>query len=334
MRIDTLYIERGVEAAPATQKIRAQLQSEKTEIIDDYQDFFSRKKTPYLAKRTEKNIFIAAKKGALVKEAPDAYGFGSDEPHYYYIHAYNCVYECEYCYLQGYFSSPDLVLFVNHDEILAAMEETFARQRGGRVWFHAGEFSDSLALSHISGELPLYWDFFRKHPTAMLELRTKSINLTALRALTPLPNTIVSFSLSAEEQSAAFDREAPGAEQRIEAMRRLRDLGFRLAVHFDPIIFSETFASGFERIAAAVADRVGFAAIDYISLGVVRFAKDVYREAAANYPDSDLFARHFIQGADAKMRYIRPLRMQLLETSQAILKKHGCPVEKIYFCME
>jgi spore photoproduct lyase len=223
---------------------------------------------------------------------------------------------------------------VNHEEILSSMEETRARHPGRRVWFHAGEFSDSLALAHLSQELPIYWNFFRQHPETFLELRTKSINLSALRPLPPLPNTIVSFSLSALEQAERFDRGTPGAMQRIEAMQRLKDMGFRLAIHFDPIIYAEDFATAFANIVALIKKRVGFAALDYLSLGVVRFAKDVFREAQANYPASNIFARHFIQGDDAKMRYIRPLRMQLLETAKEILKKHGCPEEKIYFCME
>lgn len=334
MRIDTLYIEKDIADRPATHKICSKLEPQRTEIIQDYQDLFSRKKTAYLQKRLEKNLFIAAKRGALVREAPDAYGFGRNEKHFYYIHAYNCVYECEYCYLQGYFTSPDLVLFVNHEEIIAAMQTKLSEHAGRRVWFHAGEFSDSLALSHITQELPLYWSFFRDNPLAQLELRTKSINLAALRELPPLPNVVASFSLSTIDQADSFDRETPAIHQRLAAMRRLRDIGFSLGIHFDPIIYHEDFQQRFEMIAAEIAAKIGFEAIRYISLGVVRFAKDVYREAKSNYPESAMFARHFIQGEDSKMRYIRPLRMQLLETSQAILKKHGCPEDKIYFCME
>jgi spore photoproduct lyase len=333
MRIDTLFIEKAAETLPATQVISGRLESKQTRVIDDYQDFFSRRKTPYLQKRAGRNVFIAVKKGAVVREAPPAYGYG-DELHYYFIHAYNCVYECEYCYLQGYFSSPDLVFFVNHDDILKSMAEVVAANHPRGVWFHAGEFSDSLALSHITGELPLYWQFFRDNPRAFLELRTKSINLHALRELAPLPNVFVSFSLSASAQAEKFDREAPGVMQRLNAMRSLRDMGFRLAVHFDPIIFEADFIPAFTETAHTLSERVGFESLAYISLGVVRFAKDVYREARLNYPDSGMFSRHFIQGEDGKMRYIRPLRLQLLESSKAILKKHGCPEEKIYFCME
>ena len=334
MRIDTLYVETAALDYPAAARIKAKLQPREVVELADYQTHFSQQKSAYLSKRTQRNVFIAVKRGALVKEAPAAYGYGSDDLHYYYIHAYNCVYECEYCYLQGYFSSPDLVLFVNHDEILAEMQRIVSANQTKRVWFHAGEFSDSLALSHISGELATYWDFFRQNSQAWLELRTKSINLTELRALTPLPNITASFSLSTPQQAQLHDREAPAVPLRIAAMQRLQTAGFRLGVHFDPIIYSDNFSADFDGVVAGLADATGFGNIEYISLGVVRFAKDVFREARQNYQQSDIFARNFIQGTDQKMRYVRALRMQLLETGRAILKKHGCPEEKIYFCME
>ena len=334
MRINTLYLEAAAEAHEATQRILEKLEPQTIERIGDYQDIFSRRKVPYLAKRGERNIILAVKRGALVREAPPAYGYGSSDLHYYYIHAYNCVYECEYCYLQGYFSSPDLVFFVNHDEILEEMQRLVQAHGNQTIWFHAGEFSDSLALSHITGELPQYWNFFRANARARLELRTKSNNLTALRQLEPLQNVTVSFSLSVASQAEQYDREAPSIDARLAAMQRLRDLGFRLAIHFDPIIWQETFAGEFDTLCARIAAEIGFATIDYISVGAVRFAKDVFREAKTNYPQSGMFARNFIQGTDQKMRYIRPLRLALLEKARDILKKHGCPEEIIYFCME
>lgn len=334
MRIDTLYVEKSADLYPLTAQIRRRLDPQRVEIIDDFQDLFSRRKIPYLEKRAKRNILLAVKRGALVRKAPAAYGYKTDEPHYYHIHAYNCVYECEYCYLQGYFSSPDLVFFVNHDEILREMAQVLAGHPGKNTWFHAGEFSDSLALSHITGELPLYWEFFRQNGNAFLELRTKSMNITQLRALAPLENVIVSFSLSADEQAREYDREAPGVVQRLNAMTRLKDLGFKLAVHFDPIIYSADFDEQFARIVQTVNEQIPLDYFEYFSLGVVRFAKDVFKEARRNYPDSALFARQFIQGEDQKMRYVRPFRLGLLEKAREILKKHGCPDEKIYFCME
>lgn len=335
MRIDRLYVERAATTWPATAHILERLKPRETFAIDDYQDLFSRRKKDYLEKRNSRDVFLAVKRGAMVKEAPPAYGFGEADAHYYFVHAFNCIYECQYCYLQGYFSSPDLVFFVNHDDALAEMRQIAARHRGQRrVWFHAGEFSDSLALSHISGELGSYWPFFEQNPETWLELRTKSINLSILRQMSPLPNVVVSFSLATTAQASTYDVGAPPVARRLAAMRRLRDLGFRLGIHFDPLVQSDGFEQEIASIAAAIRDNLDFRFVEYVSVGAVRFAKDVYRAARQNYPLSQLFARHFIQGADTKMRYVRPLRLQLIETAVTALKNHGCPDKKIYICME
>jgi spore photoproduct lyase len=334
MQIDTVYVEDAVRTLPITAEILKRIRAASVQYVQDYQDVFSRSGKDYLSKRLKSTLFIAEKRGALVREAPAAYGFGADDLHYYHIHAYNCIYECEYCYLQGYFRSPDLVFFVNHPDIINAMQEVVDRAPGKTVWFHAGEFSDSLALSHVSQELAHYWEFFAQNPKAALELRTKSTNLTAMRRLRPLPNVVISYSLSTHTQAALHDREAPSVAKRLRAMHRLDGLEFPLGVHFDPIVYSADFSAQFEQLVADLCQVIDLNRLRYLSLGVVRFSKEVYRETRSNYPESTLFARHFIQGSDAKMRYLRPMRQQLLETGKEILKRYGCPEEKIYFCME
>ena len=104
-----VFVESSIEGKEQTQKILSKIKYKKLVLIDDYEEVFQSKK-PYLQKRDNLNLFLAAKKGELVKEAPEAYGLGS-EKHFYFVHAYNCIYECEYCYLQGYFNSPDIVWF-------------------------------------------------------------------------------------------------------------------------------------------------------------------------------------------------------------------------------
>jgi spore photoproduct lyase len=196
MLINKIFLEVALTDNVYAQKILSHFKQCEVTSIENYQEYWGRVKKPYLEKRENLNLFIAQKKGQLIKRAPDAYGTNTGE-HYYYIHAYNCIYECEYCYLQGHFHTPDLVLFVNHQDIIAEMESL--AQNKQEIWFHAGEFSDSLALAHVTGELSLYHDFLKKHPQAKIELRTKSANVGQLLELVPLPNLITTFSLSPEK---------------------------------------------------------------------------------------------------------------------------------------
>lgn len=300
--------------------------------IEKYDDIWGRSKKPYLQKRDTLNIFLARKEGQLLKLAPDAYG-SAGEPHYYFIHAYNCIYECQYCYLQGYFNTPDIVLFINHEEIILEMEKAL-KLHNGKVWFHAGEFSDSLALAHLTGELQLYHEFCRRNPDAIIELRTKSVNIRELEKLTPLPNFIVSFSLSPESMAKRVDLKTPSTHSRLRAMSNLQKAGWKVGAHFDPIIYEDKFSLRYLELLKAMRDLGLTQNLEYLSLGVVRFTKDVYREVERNYPDSVLHSGPMVKSFDGKVRYHRPMRMWIMNKVKDVSIESGIPQEKIYLCME
>ncbi|MGE3610767.1 MAG: radical SAM protein [Bacteriovoracaceae bacterium] len=302
-------------------------------IIDKYDDIWGRSKKPYLHKRDSLNLFLATKKGQLLKQAPEAYG-QLGEPHYYFIHAYNCIYECQYCYLQGYFNTPDIVIFVNHDEIIQEMQKCLDNHPEGKVWFHAGEFSDSLALTHLTGELKLYHEFCKKNPRAYIELRTKSVNTKELDLLEPLDNLIVSFSLSPKEIAKRVDLKTPSVEARIRVMKSLIDKGFSIAAHFDPIIYEDHFKQTYSDLLKELENLHITHQLLYLSLGVVRFTKDVYREVERNYPESILHTANFVKSFDNKVRYSRPMRMWMMNVIKDLAINCGIKEERIYLCME
>ncbi|MFZ4715756.1 MAG: SPL family radical SAM protein [Bacteriovoracaceae bacterium] len=329
---DRLFVEVDVFHHSTTQKIIKQT-GLIPETISSVEKVWGQKKKPYLDKRVNLNLFIGKKRGTKVKEAPPAYG-QKGERHYYFIHAYNCIYECQYCYLQGYFKTPDIVLFVNHDEIIEEMEIIARKNPQEKIWFHAGEFSDSLALSHLTGELEIYHAFLQRNPNAQLELRTKSANIKALKLLTPLPNLFVSFSLAPENAAKTFDLKTPGTKARIRAMAELAQLGFTLGLHFDPIIYQEEMEKDYAELFEELQKEVKLEAIAYISLGVVRFTKEVYAEVEKNYPDSPLHAGTMIKSFDNKVRYPKPMRLMLMNKLKLGLINIGIASEKIYLCME
>ncbi|MCB0414183.1 MAG: hypothetical protein KDD50_07610 [Bdellovibrionales bacterium] len=333
MNFEKVFIERPLISKKNTQKVLDSIKYQEIIEIENVDKYFGRFKKPYLQKRTSLNLYLGEKKGQLVKQAPEAYGI-SNELHFYFIHAYNCIYECEYCYLQGYFHNPDIVLFLNHDEIALEIERTIAANPSQKIWFHAGEFSDSLALSHITGELDLYWETIEKYPDVKLELRTKSVNLKALLEKKPLKNVIVTYSISPAESIKAYEHKTPQLEARIRAIKKLQDYGFSVALHFDPIVWSSDIIERYQRLIDKLNSSIHFNDIMYLSLGVVRFTKDVYNQVQQNYPHSDLLAQNFVRSFDDKIRYNKPSRLWILNNIKSMCLNAGVDEEKIYLCME
>jgi spore photoproduct lyase len=329
---ERIFVEREVKDQIRAKEILKSLGRSDFEIIEKIDDIFGKVKKPYLQKREALNLFIGKKRGSLVKKAPDAYGVLGD-PHFYFIHAYNCIYECQYCYLQGYFNSPDLVFFINHEEICQEIEKMILEHKNG-IWFHAGEFSDSLALSHLTGELPVLFDLFKRYPKAYLELRTKSVNIKELLKLKPIENIITSFSLSPAESIKEFDLKTPPLKHRLNAISKLHQSEHPIGIHFDPIIFEENFEDQYRYLVDQLKSAMPLEKIRYVSLGVVRFTKNVYHQMKKNYPDSSLLAENFTVSFDNKVRYIRPKRLWILQTVKKILMENGIVEDKIYLCME
>lgn len=332
-----IFIEEEAAHLPQVKEITKRFSQVPVTSIKAIEDVFGRVKKPYLQKRENLQLFLGQKKGTLLKEAPDAYGLAG-EPHYYFIQTYNCIYECEYCYLQGYFNSPDIVLFLNHGQIGEEIEETWKNHLkenpGKKIWFHAGEFSDSLALSHLSGEIPFYYELFSKEPQAILELRTKSVNISAILEQSPLPNIITSFSLSPAERVKATDIKTPSLKHRLTAMKKLQEAGHAIAIHLDPIIHEDNFIKTYQDLLTELKDNLDLSKVEYVSMGVVRFTSQVFHQVKKNYPNSELLAAEFQSSFDGKVRYPRPFRMWILGKIKELALEVGLTEEQIYLCME
>lgn len=335
MNFDRILIEEQILEWPNTKRLLEKLSQPSFEVIRKVEDYFGRFKKPYLQKRAGVTLFVGRKEGQLVKETPPAYGFSSS-PHYYFIHSYNCIFECQYCYLQGYFSSPDIVLFLNHGEMCEEMERITkdVHPNESEVWFHAGEYSDSLALSALTGELSTYWESFSRNPRAQLELRTKSVNIRELMQMPVLPNIVPTFSIASETAVKNYDLRTPPLQARLKAIGKLADKGYNIGIHMDPIVFREDFKQEYQTLCESLFAVLPNERLKYLSIGVVRFTKDVYRQVELNYPRSDIVSEEYVRSFDGKVRYSRPLRNKILQTVESQLVDVGYDAKKIYRCME
>jgi len=334
---EKIFIESEIIQNQRTQhildKLKVNINHQSIYPISKIEDYFGKVKKPYLQKRDNLNLFIGKKKGQLLKTTPAAYGTTSGR-HYYFIHAYNCIYECSYCYLQGHFHSPDLVIFINHEEILREMKNICQQYADETIWFHAGEFSDSLVLSHITGELPLYHQFVLENQNAVIELRTKSANIKELLKLTPHPRFIASFSLAPAQQISDYDLKTPPLKTRLLAISSLNKSRHPIGLHFDPIIYSCDVFDDYHCLLKELKQHIELADIEYLSLGVVRFTKDVFSQVQKNYPQAKFFSHELEKDPDGKIRYSKTLRFYLLKKISQLCQESGIPKDKIYLCME
>jgi len=228
-----------------------------------------------------------------------------------------------------------MVFHVNLEAFARKMEQVARDAPAGRgPWFHAGEYGDSLALAHVTGEIPLFFQTLARLPEATLELRTKSANIEPLLQMAPVPNAITSFTLTPQSLKERYEPTTPPVRARIAAMATLAQKGYPLAAHLDPLIYEDSFEEDYQKLVQALASAVDLNALSYVTTGALRFSKRAFHRIKNNYPRTHLLAADFATGSDGKVRYKRPMRLWMLNRVKKLLTKAGLAPERIYTCME
>ena len=323
--IDTIYIEEDILDHPRTKVILARFPKAVRIPCDRYGEVFNPNAQNFRIQKNKPALILARKFKNFVLETPPGYGIGS-EHNYYFSHMLNCIYDCRYCFLQGMFRSANLVCFVNYEDFQAAILEKIKQHEN--VHFFSGYDCDSLALEPVTGFADSILDFFSAYPSALIELRTKSIQIKSLLKREPIPNCVVAFSLTPDGIAKKLEHGAPSVSRRLEAMAKLQERGWKLGLRFDPVIYTEDYANQYKNLFQNVFKRININHLHSVSLGSFRLPKEMFDRMYRLYPDEPLFAGALHQRARL-VSYAPDLERELMNQISNELFEH-IP-KQIYF---
>jgi len=208
-------------------------------------------------------------------------------PHFYELILSNgCPYDCSYCYLKLTFRGrTEPTLFQNGWETVKPEIDAI----DGGV-FSTGELADSLAI--LPPLLPKAIDYFSTLEHKFLLLVTKSINVDVLRVRKPSRQIILSFSINSIPAATTFEQKTPSPLRRLTTAKEMIELGWRVRVRLDPIIFEsgiDYYEPICEQIAGIKPERV--------TVGTLRQYPTLFN-FARNAPRSGLS-----KAKDGRMRY-------------------------------
>ncbi|WP_291490285.1 spore photoproduct lyase family protein [Desulfurella sp.] len=215
-------------------------------------------------------VIFANKKGEFLRKTPDHY---TPQGTYGYsiLQSYNCIYDCSYCFLKGYFKSFNPVIFKNIQDYFVEIKKTLKKDKLRPMYFYFGTFSDPIALSIFDKSYIKFAEFF-ENLDAILEIRTKSANIKELLQHKPFKNTIIAFSLAPQNAIEKFEYFTPNLTRRIEALKLLDNAGFNIGIRFDPF-FCE-FLNQYESFVSFLKQ---LKHLHSIEIGFLRFSKNEYK---------------------------------------------------------
>jgi len=281
----------------------------------------------------KKTLRLIHFKGEFIKPCPGTKGYICCG--YIILHAgSNCPLDCSYCILQTYFNQPSLRVFVNLQDELNRIGYMIDSHPERLFRIGTGEFTDSLALDYITDWSKTLAGFIRGRKNAVLEFKTKTNQVRGLLSSPYRERIIVSWSLNSPYIASREEHGAPSIEKRIRAAKECQKEGIVIGFHFDPLIRHANWREGYLSTIEMLDRYIDPNRTIWISLGCLRYTPALKLIIRRRQPRTDILDGEFIHGLDRKMRYFKPLRIEIYSFLREQIIKWAGDNFCLYLCME
>lgn len=307
-RFSHIYIEEKAMDHPVAIETIKRLKKAVVVKISHYKDVFCRPQQDFqLQKRTQK-LILAVKDSNFLYKGPDiCQNFGNSN-FYYTSFLLNCIYNCDYCYLQGMYPSANIVAFVNIEDFFSAAEEK-AAERG--LFLAVSYDTDLLAFEGVIPYSSMWAEFAAGHPQIKIEIRTKSANCMAVSNINPVENVTLAWTLSPQSVIDKYEPLTPSLDLRIKAVNKALARGWNVRLCFDPVILVNNWKEIYINFIDHVFSSVAPEKISDIGIGAFRMPSDYFKRIKKSRFDCDLVHYPF-ERRDNITRYPEDIENQLL----------------------
>lgn len=278
-----IYIEKWVLENPITKNIVSKYVNPQILIIDNYKNIFDKN----ISWNIEKAIVIASVNNAITATPPN---YGEKELGFFFKNSLNCVYDCSYCYLKWAFKNDFQVFFVNYDDIKNQIREVVnANKKAKEILFYSSDYSDNLATDNLTLFTREFIPLFEEFDNAIMEIRTKSTNISNLLGFTEIPkNTEIAFSLNPNEVIEKYEKLTPILDMRLKAINTLLEKGWKVWIRFQPLLEIENYKKIYENFIEKVLFEVDFTKINSVFIGTLLYTYEDYNKMLKKVKDFDL----------------------------------------------
>jgi len=333
INVSSLLIDNAVRDTSLVQNYLEALPGADVEYVDNT-DEMKDKMLHTTSSNGKRQIFLTRKKGHVVKQCP-----GTDRTYrccnYHVINQTSgCPIDCTYCILQFYQNNPVTTVYADVENLAAEIREKVGSQPDRFFRIGTGELTDSLAFDDYSSFSREIIPWFTELPNVLLELKTKSNTIDNLRGIDHKGKVVCSWSVNPPEVISGEEHKAASLDERLKAMSKVQECGYKLGLHFDPILFYQDWEQGYHDLIRRLFSIVNPDNITWISMGSLRFPPEMKSKIESKFPKTKIVYQELIRGNDGKMRYVKPLRLKLYRKVYNWIREYGGDDLFIYFCME
>ena len=330
---DQIYLEASARNSEVAKRAYTLFPKNKIHIIKE--DFL--KKGQMDANQLEKGkkiLLLKEFKGSFFKRCPGAKTKLMCCNYFVLNLGQNCEMDCSYCYLQSFINFPAVVIYTNIEKAFQELNELKKESYKDYIRIGTGEQTDSLSLDDISLYSKKLIDFFNQCPHWILEFKTKSHNIKNFENVKHSGNTVVSWSVNPEYIVQKEEHKTSSLQQRLQAARRVKDKGFKVSFHIDPLIYHPEWKQNYGQLVEQITKLFSYKEITHISLGALRFQASQKAIMRKRFGMNSLVCQaELFKAKDGKLRYDQELRQEMFEYILNAFKKNSAKWP-CFLCME
>ncbi|MES2801829.1 MAG: hypothetical protein V4654_05010 [Bdellovibrionota bacterium] len=332
-----IYIERCSENSEVAVRVRSLYPAEIIEVVEH--GFLAAQRGPMTAEEfnlSKQTLLLTEFKGQFFKRCPGATQKKTLTCCNYHVLnlGSQCNMNCSYCYLQSYLNTKMSLIYTNIDQALEELKTMINEFPNHPFRVGTGEIIDSLSLDEITLYSRKLIEFFKPYPKWVLEFKTKSNKVDQFIDIPGANNITVSWSIN---PPYIIDREEHGTarfHERIEAAKKCRDQGYKLAFHIDPMIYHPEWKENYGFLVDHITETFTPEEVQIISIGTLRYQPEQRHMMRDRFGVQSLVVgAEMFPSEGNKLRYDATLRGEMLSF---VFKRLKSKNEKwnAFFCME
>jgi len=240
----------------------------------------------------------------------------------------SCGFDCSYCSIQSFYNENK----IGFDKNFADKLKNLKLDPKKTYHIGTGQSSDSLMWGNKNGILKALFSFAKENPNVILELKTKSSNISYLLENDVPKNILCTWSINTPTIITNEEHLSATLEQRIDSARALADKGVLVGFHFHPIVVYENYLSEYKEVIKILTDTFSPQEVALVSMGTLTFIKPVINKLRNRDFKSKILQMPLIN-ASGKQSYPLHVKEEMFsEVYKAFEPWH----KKVYFylCME
>ncbi|WP_338953344.1 spore photoproduct lyase family protein [Fusobacterium nucleatum] len=285
-RFSHIYVEKKILNNKNTLEILSKFKDVKIIEIENYKEVFSSNNQDFHLQKLGQKLILASNKANMIYEGAVVCESFENDNFYYTSSIINCVYDCEYCYLQGVYSSGNIVIFVDIEKVFEEVEELYNKLK--TLYLCISYDTDLLAIENICGFSEKWYYFIEDKKDLKIELRTKSGNIDKFLNLKPLDNFIVAFTLSPENLALKNEKYTASFKNRVKAIKELQEKGWKVRICIDPLIYSDNFEENYGQMIEYLFNEIDKEKVIDVSIGVFRISKEYLKKMRNQNQNSEI----------------------------------------------